>query len=119
MKKTTLLFCIAMLLLGGCKKENVQSREQPMQSPKTGTLLQIEGTNVGRFGDDIPITRGEMAKMIALSFYTPEEITEIKNNIQFNDVSVEDWYYPYINAAVTDGYLSGEGESFLPEENEH
>ena len=29
-----------------------------------------------------------MAKMIALSFYTPEEITEIKNNIQFNDVSV-------------------------------
>ena len=64
MKKTTLLFCIAMLLLGGCKKENVQSREQPMQSPKTGTLLQIEGANVGRFGDDIPITRGEMAKMI-------------------------------------------------------
>ena len=46
-EKTTLLFCIAMLLLGGCKKENVQSREQPMQSPKTGTLLQIEGTNVG------------------------------------------------------------------------
>ena len=36
MKKTTLLFCIAMLLLGGCKKENVQSREN-IQSPKTGT----------------------------------------------------------------------------------
>ena len=117
MKKTTLLFCIAMLLLGGCKRENVQSREQPMQSPKTGTLLQIEGANVGRFGDDVPVTRGEMAKMIALSFYTPEEIAEMKNNIQFNDVSVEDWYYPYINAAVIAGYLSGEGESFLPEEN--
>ncbi len=117
MKKTTLLFCIAMLLLGGCKKENTQTREQPMQPPKTGTLLQTEYSGVGRFGDDIPITRGEMAKMIALSFYTPEEIVNMKNNIQFHDVSVEDWYYPYINAAVTDGYLSGDGENFLPEED--
>ncbi len=117
MKKTTLLFCIAMLLLGGCKKENTQTREQPMQPPKTGTLLQTEYSGVGRFGDDIPITRGEMAKMIALSFYTPEEIANMKNNIQFHDVSVEDWYYPYINAAVTDGYLSGDGENFLPEED--
>jgi len=117
MKKTTLLFCIAMLLLGGCKKENTQTREQPMQPPKTGTLLQTEYSGVGRFGDDIPITRGEMAKMIALSFYTPEEIAGMKNNIQFHDVSVEDWYYPYINAAVTDGYLSGDGENFLPEED--
>ncbi len=117
MKKTTLLFCIAMLLLGGCKKENTQTREQPMQPPKTGTLLQTEYSGVGRFGDDIPITRGEMAKMIALSFYTPEEIVNMKNNIQFHNVSVEDWYYPYINAAVTDGYLSGDGENFLPEED--
>ncbi len=117
MKKTTLLFCIAMLLLGGCKKENVQSREQPMQSPKTGTLLQIENASVGRFGDDVPVTRGEMAKMIALAFYTPVEIAQMKNNIHFNDVSVEDWYYPYINTAVIEGYLSGDGENFLPEEN--
>ena len=117
MKKTTLLFCIAMLLLGGCKKENVQSREQPMQSPKTGTLLQIENANIGRFGDDVAVTRGEMAKMIALAFYTPEEIAQMKNKIHFNDVSVEDWYYPYINTAVIEGYLSGDGENFLPEEN--
>ncbi len=117
MKKTTLLFCIAMLLLGGCKKENMQSREQPMQSPKTGTLLQVESANVGRFGDNIPITRGEMAKMIALAFYTPKEIADMKNGIRFHDVSVDDWYYPYINAAVMDGYLSGDGENFLPEGN--
>ena len=106
-----------MLLLGGCKKENTQTREQPMQPPKTGTLLQTEYSGVGRFGDDIPITRGEMAKMIALSFYTPKEIADMKNGIRFHDVSVDDWYYPYINAAVTDGYLSGDGESFLPEED--
>ena len=117
MKKTTLVFCIAMLLLGGCKKEDITAREHSMQSPKTGTLLEIETANVGRFGDDIPITRGEMAKMIALAFYMPEEIAGMQNNIHFTDVSVEDWYYPYINVAVKEGYLSGEGDVFLPEDN--
>ena len=117
MKKTTLVFCIAILLLGGCEKENVTAREHSMQSPKTGTLLEVETAAVGRFGDDIPATRGEVAKMIALAFYTPEEMAEMENYIRFTDVSVEDWYYPYINAAVKEGYLSGEGEAFLPEEN--
>jgi stage II sporulation protein D len=66
-------------------------------------------------GDDIPISRGLMAKMIALTFAELKDINEAARVIGFNDTEPQDWYDKYINKAYTLGYLSGIGASFFPE----
>ncbi len=71
----------------------------------------------GAIGDDIPITRGQAAKMLALAFYTPEEIKNLPQDTSFPDVAKEDWAYPYINAAVELDFFSGDGEGFRPEDD--
>ncbi|MDD4843513.1 MAG: SpoIID/LytB domain-containing protein [Anaerotignum sp.] len=71
----------------------------------------------GAIGDDIPITRSQAAKMLALAFYTQEEIGNLPQDTAFPDVSKEDWSYPYINAAVELNFFSGDGEGFRPEDD--
>ena len=72
---------------------------------------------LGAIGDDIPITRGQAAKMLALAFYTPEEIENLPQDASFPDVAKDSWVYPYINATVTLDFFSGDGEGFHPEED--
>ncbi len=60
--------------------------------------------NTGVIGDNITITRGEVARIIALSFYTNDEIAGLENVNKFKDIEDSE-YRKYINACVKLGYI--------------
>jgi len=66
-------------------------------------------------GDDMPVTRGMVAKMIALTFSDIEEIERAARQISFADTAPTHWFDRYINKAVSMGHLSGIGAHFYPE----
>ncbi|KXL51865.1 amidase enhancer precursor [Anaerotignum neopropionicum] len=102
--KRLLIWIVALgFILGGCA--SAPPVELVTQAPQ------------GTIGDDIPITRSQAAKMLALAFYTQEEIENLPQNASFPDVSKENWAYPYINAVVELNFFSGDGEGFRPEDD--
>ena len=61
-----------------------------------------------RFNPMSDITREEAVKIIVEAFYEVDNSAECS----FNDVSENDWFYPYVATAVKLGIANGEGESF-------
>ena len=92
MKKYFFLFL--MIFLTGCGGE-VGEREQ---------------TQTGMIGADKPVSRKMAAKTIGLAFYTNEELEKLEKDVDFSDVSTEDWAYPYINGCVEKGFFAGSEE---------
>lgn len=71
----------------------------------------IQGAN-GKINPKGQITRAEFTKLI-VSILDLE--TEINNAIQFIDVNVGDWFYPYVNAGYKEEIITGYNNSkFLP-----
>ncbi len=66
----------------------------------------INGYEDGSFNPSGTITRAEFAKILTESFKI--DTKKAKSNTKFEDVSKDDWYYPYVNA-VSD-YLSDRTE---------
>ncbi|MCL2397874.1 MAG: SpoIID/LytB domain-containing protein, partial [Defluviitaleaceae bacterium] len=66
-------------------------------------------------GDDIPISRGLVAKMIALTFSDIYDINHAARIINFTDTNAGLWYDRFINTAVSLDHLSGSGANFYPE----
>ena len=71
---------------------------------------------IGTIGEEEVITRGQVAKMIALAFYTPKEIEALEKNTTFPDVTEKDWCYPYVNASTQLEFFSGDEEGFRPDD---
>ncbi len=63
----------------------------------------------GVIGDNISITRGEVARIISLSFYTIDEIDELEQVNKFKDIEDSE-YKKYINACVKLGYIKDNDE---------
>ncbi len=85
--------------------------------------VEISGVEVGNednlatkgvVGDNIPITRSEAARIIALSFYTQEEIKNLDKFNNFSDIEGNENNI-YINACVKLGYIQN-NEKFRPDE---
>lgn len=102
MKRLWIGLLLIVFVCSGCGRT-------PLEGPKE--VVQ------GVIGDEMPINRALVAKMIALAFYTPEELMTLPKEIDFPDVAAEKWYYPYINGAVTLDFFSGDGEGFRPEDD--
>ena len=84
------LFLLGMIfVLTGCKNE------------QDHTLRAEAGT----IGADMPISREMAAKTIALAFYTNDELEQLETELDFSDISVSDWSYPYIKGCVEAGFL--------------
>ncbi len=67
---------------------------------------------------NLPITRGQAVKMLALSRYTPDEINALPRTVALDDSDVSNIYDKYINAATAAGLISGTQENtFLAGEN--
>lgn len=105
MKRLFIWIVTLGFLLCGCTSTAVPKDEALSQAPQ------------GDIGDNIPITRSQAAKMLALAFYTREEIENLPQDTSFPDVSKEDWAYQYINAAVELDFFSGDGEGFRPDDD--
>jgi len=66
-------------------------------------------------GDDMPISRGMAAKIIALTFSDRQDIDQAIRSINFSDTHVSLWHDRYINTAVALGHLGGSGVNFYPD----
>ena len=109
MKKIILLFLLGAVL-SGCVNEKDIKKEQEQEN----ILFAVEEIKVGRVGDQMPITRAQGAKMIAMAFYEPKELLYIKKKSDFKDVKETDWFFPYINGVYALKIMAGEGEFFYP-----
>jgi hypothetical protein len=70
----------------------------------------------GVIGEDLPVKRIQVAKMLALSVYDMDTINAMERKIAFTDTDASKPYDKYINAAFTAGLISGADEThFEPE----
>ncbi|MEJ8543737.1 S-layer homology domain-containing protein [Brevibacillus borstelensis] len=58
------------------------------------------------------ITRAELAKLATAAFGLPTG----QQSAAFSDVERDDWFYPYVTAAVSAGVMAGDGAEFLPDQ---
>lgn len=92
---------LAAVLLCGCEKGG-----EDMGSQKE--------VPVGAYGDSIPVTRGEAARMLSLCIYEKDNIYGQEYTSDFSDVKKEDRLYKYINALCRGKIMQGDGGSFRP-----
>ncbi len=102
MKKYILLGGLALLFsLSACGAEKTAERAE-----------------VGHIGAEVSVSREMAAKTIALAFYTNRELEELETELDFSDLSAEDWAYPYIRGCVEQGFFAGSEEgTFRPAED--
>jgi hypothetical protein len=74
------------------------------------TDTQVKST-VGVVGEYSPVTRAEVARMLALSKYGLDEIRSMQREILFTDTNSSLWYDKYINAAYKAQLISGADET--------
>ncbi len=68
----------------------------------------LNGYSDGSFKPEQPVSRAELVKMICLAM-------NLKGTgSSFADVSVNDWYYPYISASASQGIITGSDGYFNP-----
>lgn len=89
------------------EKETGGSETKPENAPKSAPV---------NIGESLPITRGLVAKMVALTFGTESEINNTKRTIQFSDTNPEDIFDKYINFICEKKYIIEPGDKFMPEE---
>lgn len=92
MNNKRLFIILAMLfILSGCSNNN-----------------KIENNvKVGIVGNDYPVNRATVSKMMSLAGYSKKEILALDNVINFKDVDEDNWYNKYINCAYIKGDMSG------------
>ena len=66
----------------------------------------------GNFRPEDTITRAEFVKILVEAFQVTGE-----GSVDFSDVSVENWVYPYLERACANGLVLGDGGLFRPDEN--
>ncbi|MGO4887951.1 S-layer homology domain-containing protein [Anaerobacillus sp. MEB173] len=77
-------------------------------------IIEGYGGDNNAFKPNQPVTRGELAKMIALS----SELDGEGNTIEFTDVDAKAWYAPYVAALAKNGITAGTSETtFSPKSN--
>ncbi|MCY9656425.1 DUF4430 domain-containing protein [Paenibacillus chondroitinus] len=73
----------------------------------------IDGSN-GKFNPQATITRAEFTKILVSILGIDVKTSSI---INFKDVSQKDWFYPYVNAAYKEGFITGfTNDQFNPDE---
>ena len=111
-------FCILLLfaaaLFTACGN-GYEASEEPHMPAFVQDSPEMPVAEVETIGDDMPITRGMVAKIIALTFSDRQDIDNAIRRINFNDTNVSLWHDRYINTAVALGHLGGSGASFYPD----
>lgn len=71
----------------------------------------INGYEDGNFMPDNPVTRAEFGKIICKAFGI---LNDGISEVTFSDVSIGEWYYPYVATLSDIGVLKGEDGKFFP-----
>ena len=98
--KKLFLFLILVIFITGCS------------SPEYYYIYPV--SQAGSVGDDLPISRAIVSKMVAHTLDTVVNIYSLDTYINFDDVDISDWYFPYINMLYHHGIMGGTGNLFDP-----
>ncbi len=110
--KTILSTIIILSLFVSCAKTNNSSQNDTNKGyKKTGNEISFSDFDEN-LGDNIPIIRGEVAKIVALTFSESNEFDNITATINFEDLKEDDVYYKYATLCSNKGYMKGDGKSF-------
>ena len=115
-----LLFSILWILVifssCGSKLEDppITRSEKPKQSNNSNEPKEQNQLGTGKKVMNIPISRAMVAKMIALTFNDLGDIMALDREIQFEDTDPNQWYDPYINTVVIQGFMQGTDVGFAP-----
>ena len=90
--KVLFIICTLFIFLVGCSNNSDEVKEE---------------IKVGIIGNDYPINRATVSKMMALASYEKTDILALDNVINFEDVEEDSWYNKYINCAYIKGDMSG------------
>ncbi len=75
----------------------------------------LKGTGGNRFEPDRQITRAEFVKVVVSAF---KMTTNPDTKLTFKDCDVNDWFYPYVDAGVSNKIISGvSADEFCPDKN--
>lgn len=120
MKSKIYFLIIALIIsfiISACSTEKEMKKSNiSHETIKTESNTENSSNEVLESVDTIPITRATVAKMMALAFNDKNTIQTTDIEIDFDDISSEKWYTPYINTVVLQGYMSGSDKNFLPDE---
>lgn len=115
---------LVKMVVGCIEKETPEEGETPFTDVQSGRWYTpyiffaisegwVEGYADGTFRPGNNINRVEALKIILLSKYTEEEIEEYEHEeeVDFEDTSPTQWYFPYLKFGVTKGFVSGYTDS--------
>lgn len=117
------LMTCAVMALTGCG-DNKQTVETPDPTPditvsaQTPEVILPEPTpepSAVKIGTDIPITRAQVAKMLAFVMFDRVTIETTDREIDFVDTDTGLWYDKYINAVYLAGIMKGGDGYFNPD----
>ena len=115
-----------MICLAGCGAPSMPEatpvfhmQESPLPSldeaKATPTPAVPMYTHLIKVGDQVPVSRALVAKMLALAYSDRPLIDALDREIKFSDLEESAWYDRFVNACVQNGLMSGGGGLFQPE----
>ena len=91
---------------------------QPVKSTEVEPLSQANiELSLATVGDEEPLSRGLAAKMAVLAINDKYAVEAMDREITFADCDDSAWYDKYVNAAVVQGIMAGEGGLFRPQDS--
>ena len=109
----------SVIFLASCNT-NEQDDKSEISLGTTNTTNQhyinMPTTESKAFGDNIPISRAAVAKMIALTFNDVSFVNSLDIEHNLADVDENSWYAAYVNAVYIMGVMRGNGRVFNPNE---
>ena len=112
LKKYFLLFNLIniVIVLVSCKSSIYETQIKDNNSQA------IYYNEIGKFGEDLPVTRLDAAISISSVFEDFDNIKNLENKANFKDVDIESEDYIFVNYVFSKGIMIGQGEFFNPNE---
>ena len=111
-----LCLCLTLAMMqGGCNRPEQADATDSPAADNPAAIPAASYDRLAKTGDDLPITRALVAKMLSLALMDKVSIDALDREITFTDVHISAWYDRYVNACVHLGVMLGGDGDFLPE----
>ncbi len=119
MRRLTAAIAALCIVFAGCSSISaLQPKPTPTPSLPAQTptaQAQPEAVPAVKLGDEVPVSRALVAKMLSAAFMDLIAMDGLNWDIPFGDVQKEAWYGKYVNAAFVNGFMAGSDGQFLPD----